>query len=347
MPYPNSPFEEAFNAELIISLNKEKCDKTISNGAYEKTLSWLCSTPKITSYRVNTLQTNPGVVLEAIKEHLCQVLGEIPFTVEAFNEKKSGVAVEVKETISGCPPLGDKFLPTGWALLQNLPSIICVKALNPKPNETIIDLCASPGNKTTHIAELMQNKGILVAIDKTSKKVAQLNKRCEDFGAKVSIFQADSIKIIVDLDNGVQRNIKEGPPFLPETFDRILLDAPCSALGKRPQLANMITKKVLRSYVPLQKKLFETAVRLLKINGTMVYSTCTISLAENEGVVAWALRNFKCLKLIKPSVYLGGPGWEGTSLTEQERCCVQRFGPEQEVDSVGFFFACFIKEASL
>lgn len=70
----------------------------------------------------------------------------------------SGVAVRMKETASGCPILGNNFLPKGAALLQNLPSVACVHVLNPQPGETVLDMCASPGNKTTHIAALMRNE---------------------------------------------------------------------------------------------------------------------------------------------------------------------------------------------
>lgn len=77
--------------------------------------------------------------------------------------------MQIAETISGCPPLGDEFLPPGSALLQNLPSILCVLALEPQPHETILDMCAAPGNKTTHIAELMQNK-----VNNTYQKLTNL-----------------------------------------------------------------------------------------------------------------------------------------------------------------------------
>ncbi|EFA09726.1 tRNA (cytosine(72)-C(5))-methyltransferase NSUN6 isoform X2 [Tribolium castaneum] len=243
---------------------------------------------------------------------------------------QTGLAIKMIETISSCPPvLGDNFLPPGAALLQNLPSIICTHVLAPCPNDTILDMCASPGNKTTHIAALLKNQGRLVAIDKTPTKVAQLRQRCENFGAKVEILQTDSTKL---LDR-----------FCYESFDKILLDAPCSALGKRPQFVNTTSRKILRSYVPLQRKLFETAVQLLKTDGTLVYSTCTITLAENEGIVAWALKNFK-LELVEAAPILGGPGWDGTQLTSEQLKKVQRFGPHQSIDSVGFFIAKFVKK---
>lgn len=73
-----------------------------------------------------------------------------------------GIAIELNESISGCPPLNDDLLPAGSALLQNLPSILCVMALNPKPGDCVLDMCASPGNKTTHIAELMKNEVIIM-----------------------------------------------------------------------------------------------------------------------------------------------------------------------------------------
>ncbi|XP_050299786.1 tRNA (cytosine(72)-C(5))-methyltransferase NSUN6 [Anthonomus grandis grandis] len=254
------------------------------------------------------------------------------------NLNPTGVAIEVFEVISGCPPLGD-FLPPNWALLQNIPSIVCVQALNPQKGELILDMCASPGNKTTHIAALVENDATIIAIDKTPKKVEQLKNNCNNFGANVSVFQADSCKICSKDCSGL------APPFLPETFDRILLDAPCSVLGKRPQFRNTSTEKMIKSYVPLQRKLFSTAVALLKPKGTMVYSTCTITLAENEGMVAWALKNFDCLELVKPEKgHFGGPGWCGTSLSESDKHKVLRFGPGQEMDSIGFFISCFVKK---
>lgn len=100
----------------------------------------------------------------------------------------------------------------------------------------------------------------MIAIDKTPKKVDQLNCKCAIFGAKVHSFIADSTKIVL-LEHNFSfsdKIVTEGPPFQPRTFDRILLDTPCSVLGKRPQLVNRMTEKEIKSYVPLQRKLFET-----------------------------------------------------------------------------------------
>ncbi|XP_023310788.1 putative methyltransferase NSUN6 isoform X2 [Anoplophora glabripennis] len=366
MPYPDTPFEDNFNSSLIIGLNEEEYSTAILKDHFEKTSKWLCSSPKITSYRVNYLKSNSEEVLEMTRKYISKVLGTNSVIVEkhllipnviviqhdlekkilekydkevvvdvdcasavlrgahiyapgvlammsgtqvgdkisiyADSKKKckrglqklyedngkifigngeskmvrhelfgenlalSGVAVQVIDTISGCPSLGDNFLPPGLALLQNLPSILCVYALEPQPSEKILDMCAAPGNKTTHIAELMRNKGDVVAIDKTLKKTNQLKNRCAEFGAKAHIFDADSTKIYSD--DSVRKCVENGPPFSSETFDRILLDTPCSVLGKRPQLVNSTSEKVIRSYVPLQRKLFKTLYRVFNSTDT-------------------------------------------------------------------------------
>lgn len=443
MPYPNSPFDATFNPDLLTHLNK--CSDPRSEVNISETLKWLCTTPKITSYRVNTLKTEIETVKELIQEHLNKEAGAHGFVagnsevlpnvvvinhIEVNQEKldkfenevmvdvdcaaavlrgahiyapgvlsmisgtsvgdkvsiyadvnrkcnkgllkifpndgkvylgngvvemtrsmlfgdnlsPEGVAVKITETISGCPSIGDAFLPPGFAMLQNLPSIMCANVLDPQKNDIVLDMCASPGNKTTHIASLMQNHGTLIAIDKTAAKVEQLSETCRRFAAKVRIFQADSSKIVLKAhpeENSA--NLDQGPPFLPETFNKILLDAPCSVLGKRPQFRNRVTEKVLKSFVPLQRKLFTAAVSLLKPKGRLVYSTCTITLAENEGVIEWVLRTFKCLSLVDIAQQFGSPGWPGTTLTETQRAKVRRFGPNVHPDSVGFFIACFEK----
>lgn len=84
----------------------------------------------------------------------------------------------------------------------------------------------------------------------------------------------------------------------------------------------------------------------MKPNGTLVYSTCTITLAENEGIVAWTLKKFENMSLVVPKICLGEPGWPGTTLTDAELGKVQRFGPDS-VDSVGFFYSVFERNSGL
>lgn len=111
------------------------------------------------------------------------------------------------------------------------------------------------------VAKLLENifQGILIAIDKTPRKVVILREKCDIFGAtNVQIFQANSTKIVLQGDGNLHtRHLPNCPPFPEESFDRVLLDAPCSALGKRPQLANRMSASEIKSFVPLQRKLME------------------------------------------------------------------------------------------
>ncbi|KAL1132793.1 hypothetical protein AAG570_010745 [Ranatra chinensis] len=219
------------------------------------------------------------------------------------NASPRGIAVEMIDRISKIPNFT---LPSEFGILQNLPSMLCSYMLDVNENTVVLDMCAAPGNKTTHIAALMGNKGTLIAIDKTRDKVERIKDLCDTLGlANVSAYVWDSTQA-VSFGKDETENL---PPLTAEYFDRILLDAPCSALGNRPQLMNNITVKQLQSYPILQKKLFRNAVKLLKVGGILVYSTCTITIEENENLVCWALDKFPELKLCKQTPMLGSPGF--------------------------------------
>uniref|UniRef100_A0A2K6V869 NOP2/Sun RNA methyltransferase 6 n=1 Tax=Saimiri boliviensis boliviensis TaxID=39432 RepID=A0A2K6V869_SAIBB len=234
---------------------------------------------------------------------------------EIFNglPELKGMGIRMTEPVYLSPSF-DSVLPR-YLFLQNLPSAVVTHVLNPQPGEKILDLCAAPGGKTTHIAALMHD---------------------------------------------------QEPPFLPETFDRILLDAPCSGMGQRPNMACTWSLKEVTSYQPLQRKLFTAAVQLLKPGGVLVYSTCTITLAENEEQVAWALTKFPCLQLQPQEPQIGGEGMRGAGLSCEQLKQLQRFDPSAvplpntdvdslretrredmlqlaNKDSIGFFIAKFVK----
>ncbi|XP_055383483.1 tRNA (cytosine(72)-C(5))-methyltransferase NSUN6 [Condylostylus longicornis] len=265
------------------------------------------------------------------------------------NVDSSGIAVEMLQVISGVPSLGD--LSSDKILLQNLPSIVCSKVLNPQPDEVILDMCAAPGNKTSHIVELTKNENVVIAIDKINSKIEALKKKIElNQWNNVYAFCFDSTKGIdlTKTDKSLE-TIRNGPPFAPEAFDRILLDAPCSSLGNRPLLSSTISQNMLKSYSKMQKKLFENAVRLLKIGGTLVYSTCTIHQDENEEIIVWAKKKFDELKLVPAEPIFGGVAIETDGLAEKERSYLQRFcinNVQTNISTIGFFIAKFIKVKS-
>ncbi|XP_023388911.1 putative methyltransferase NSUN6 [Pteropus vampyrus] len=245
-----------------------------------------------------------------------------------------GIGIRMTEPVYLSPSF-DNVL-SSYLFLQNLPSAVVTHVLDPQPGERILDLCAAPGGKTTHIAALMHDQEFILL--QTSK--------------------ADSKYVYIILFIGE-------PPFLPESFDRILLDAPCSGMGQRPNMACSWTLKEVTSYQPLQRKLFTVAVKLLKPGGVLVYSTCTITLAENEEQVAWALTEFPCLQLQPQEPQIGGKGMMGAGLSFEQLKQLQRFDPsvvplqDMDIESlrdasvdmirlankdcIGFFIAKFVK----
>ncbi|XP_071446036.1 tRNA (cytosine(72)-C(5))-methyltransferase NSUN6 [Hetaerina americana] len=279
------------------------------------------------------------------------------------NGTVTGVAIEVKSTTSGCArlpannPSANSL--SSLLLLQNLPSVVCGWVLNPQPGQIVLDACAAPGNKTTHLSSLMDNEGVIVALDKTSSKVNSLKQNCEKMGAtNVRAFTFDSTKAVIDSnDSESPKNpLIDPPPYAPNTFDKVLLDAPCSALGQRPQLANWTSVSQLKSYPALQRNLFKSAVSLVKEGGQLLYCTCTITLEENEEMVAWALQSFPNLSLeeVTPRIGgCGGKGWPVRGLTPEHQAKVLRFGPPVkeitdgcapcDMDTIGFFLALFQK----
>ncbi|KAJ8277621.1 hypothetical protein GJAV_G00077660 [Gymnothorax javanicus] len=277
------------------------------------------------------------------------------------NEPVKGVGIRMVEPVYLSPSFDD-LLPS-LVFLQNLPSVVVGHVLGPRLGERILDMCAAPGGKTTHIAALMKNVGEVIALDKISSKVERI---CQNAQA----LQLDCIKAYCY--NSIQavrtehaQDPNDGPPFPAESFDRVLLDAPCSGLGQRPNMGCSWSLREIRSYQPLQRKLFHTAVRLLKRGGVLVYSTCTVTLEENEEQVAWALDTFPCLSLQPQEPHIGGHGMLGAGLSRDQLKLLQRFSPIQEpskepgnpnqipsttallqqanVDTIGFFIAKFIK----
>ncbi|XP_055307380.1 tRNA (cytosine(72)-C(5))-methyltransferase NSUN6 isoform X2 [Sitodiplosis mosellana] len=232
---------------------------------------------------------------------------------QLFRSESKGIAVRVHETVSCVPSIGSDYLVNQQSLLQNFPSIVCSRVLSPKPNEIILDMCASPGNKTTHIAQLMQDTGLLIALDKSKSRVAVLKENIQRFKLKsVHVHAYDATKALSKLckDNWL-------PPFTEESFDRILLDAPCSGMGNRPVLATKMSPNILSSFPKLQKKLLDTAVKLLKINGTLVYSTCSVMEAENELNVAYILEKYgPQIELETANPLFGRKGLPNTGLSD-------------------------------
>jgi 16S rRNA C967 or C1407 C5-methylase (RsmB/RsmF family) len=132
--------------------------------------------------------------------------------------------------------------------------------------------------------------------------------------------------------------------FYPESFDRILLDPPCSALGLRPKLQVVqTTLDDLKGFASYQRRFVKQAVALLKPGGTMTYSTCTIHSLENEAMVSHIIKEYPMMELVPINIDLGLPGLGGLGLDERECSFVRRFHPADKADTMGFFVAKFQK----
>ncbi len=172
----------------------------------------------------------------------------------------------------------------GYYYIQELASMLPIIALNPKPGQTILDLCAAPGSKTTQLASEMGNTGTIIANDASLGRLRILASNLERCGVTNTILTKRDGFILT-------RRLKKFN-FL---FDKILIDAPCSGEGtlrSTPKTYQMWNIKNVFNLSKIQKGLLGTSFDLLKVGGEIVYSTCTHSPEENEEVVDYFLKEF-------------------------------------------------------
>lgn len=267
-----------------------------------------------------------------------------------MHKSTKGVAVHVDERCWAMPAF--HLLPESLFIPQNLPSIIAVRELDVQPGMTVLDMCASPGGKSSHIAALLQNSGLLLAIDRSATKVAKLASNLQKWGvtcARSVVF--DSTQLCADVQGeGTAHSVDpqqfwglKGQRLKPDCFDRILLDPPCSGIGQRPIFNADALSNCKGEYASYQLRLFRTAVQLLAPGGKLVYSTCTLSPKENEQVVTQALESLP-INIVTPKFGGGSHGLASPAAQNFPVENVQRFWPAGgPCDSIGFFYAVFQK----
>ncbi|MBU4414692.1 MAG: 16S rRNA (cytosine(967)-C(5))-methyltransferase RsmB [Proteobacteria bacterium] len=168
-----------------------------------------------------------------------------------------------------------KAFENGWFQVQDEAAQIVTYLLNPQPGETILDACAGLGGKTGHIAQMMKNKGKIIALDKNDAKLLRHESEMKRLG--ISIVQP----YLHNLDKPFDKN------YIAE-FDRILLDAPCSGLGvlrRNPDIKWLMSKKNLIHYKEKQVSFLDNISYLVKPSGVLVYTVCSTEPEENEEVV--------------------------------------------------------------
>lgn len=236
------------------------CSLFAKNRGYTETEKILESmmTPPPMTLRVNTLKTTR----EALSKKLSESGIENGFT--KFSE--SGLRLLAHVSYGKLLPYEDEFF------IQDEASQICTSALGAMSGEKILDACACPGGKSFGIAADMKNSGEIISADLHKNKLSLIEKGAEKLG----------ITIIKTSERDASKPFEAN-----ETFDRILLDVPCSGLGviaKKPDIRRKKEADIKR-LPQIQKTILEKSALLLKVGGTMIYSTCTINPRENEDII--------------------------------------------------------------
>lgn len=216
------------------------------------------------SIRVNTLKISVEDLEKRFKEKNYQI-ERIPWLQEGFWIKDEDNLSKSLEHV------------LGYFFIQNSSSMIPPIALEPKPNEVILDMCASPGAKTTQIASAMQNTGVLIANDINHKRLKALRgnlQRCGVYNAVVTKTFGENF-----WETGIK-------------FKKILLDAPCTATGTlNPRVLKQTSKFSIKILSKIQKKLLMSASKCLEDDGMLVYSTCSLEPEENEENIDFAVKH--------------------------------------------------------
>ncbi|OAZ48395.1 16S rRNA (cytosine(967)-C(5))-methyltransferase RsmB [Paenibacillus polymyxa] len=219
--------------------------------------------PPAVSVRVNTTMTSRDQLLD---EMVAKGIDAVPSPVSPY-----GIVVR-----SGGNMALTSWYTDGLLSVQDESSMLVAEAVAPEPGMTVLDCCAAPGGKTAHMAELMKDRGRIVANDLHAHKHQLIHEQANRLGL-------DAVETVT----GDALDLKER--YAPASFDRILLDAPCSGFGvirRKPDLRWSKTAEDVRDITQLQHELLDSVAGLLKPGGILVYSTCTIEPDENEGQLA-------------------------------------------------------------
>lgn len=217
------------------------------------------------TFRINTLKTNKEEIQTILKQEKIEY-DEVSWNKDAI-VLKNVTEQDIKKL---------EIYNEGKIYLQSLSSMLPVIILQPNEKENILDMTAAPGGKTTQIAAYTKNKAFITATEKNKIRLQRLEYNVKKQGVKnINIMQEDSRK----LSNYF-------------SFDRILLDAPCSGSGTENVFSEKFTEELINRSIKTQEELLVKALSILKSGGEMVYSTCSILKDENENVLRKVLKKF-------------------------------------------------------
>jgi 16S rRNA (cytosine967-C5)-methyltransferase len=265
--------------------------------------------------RVNTLKFSEEKVLKKLK-------------TERIKLEKIEALKHVYKVVESKQPLTETTsFQEGLFYIQDKASCFAVEAADPKPEMTVLDICAAPGAKTTFIAQLMHNKGRVYSVDYSMRRMQTWRQEVRRMGVKIA--------------EPVLTDVCESLPFMLEA-DMVVLDPPCTSTGvfaKQPSTKWRLTVKSIEKMANIQLKMIDSCAEKVKVGGVLTYSTCSITEEENEIVIEKFLKQHSEFSLADIKVKFGLPGLRGL-----DKC--RRLYPHIH-KSNGFFIAKLLRRNSI
>ena len=238
----------------------------------ENILKGLNERPAIT-LRVNSLKGDYEEVFEALEKNKYDIM-------EGY------VCPEAIRVVNGRSIEANPLFKDGYVTVQDESAMLVAPSMDIEEDMTVLDLCSAPGGKTTHISEIMNNTGKVLAFDIHKNKLSLILSNVQRLGIKnINCSTLDATIYTSELE---------------DSGDRVLIDVPCSGLGiirKKPEIKYTKTSKELKEIVKIQKEIMKNAAKYVKKDGVILYSTCTLNKEENENNIQWFLKNHPNFKL--------------------------------------------------
>jgi 16S rRNA (cytosine967-C5)-methyltransferase len=210
---------------------------------------------------------------------------------ELFRSSAGAEMIEAHPKALRVPRLPTSWIAQGLCYIQDPSTLLACDLLGPRPRENVLDACAAPGGKTTYMAELMHNTGRIVACDLFESRVERLRQNLIRLGVR------NTQTLCLDVLSGAGEE-----PLLPGSFDRILIDAPCTNTGvlrRRVDVRWRLTEEDFIRMPITQLTLVRKMAPLLKPGGSLVYSTCSLEMEENDRVVEQITETVPSLRFIE------------------------------------------------
>ncbi len=210
--------------------------------------------------------------------------------------------------------------------IQDKASCLAVEVADPQPGMTVLDICAAPGAKTTYLAQLMENEGVIYSVDYSRRRMQVWKRETRRMGVRIAV------PVICDAYE---------PMPLKALADLVILDPPCTSTGvfsRMPSAKWRLTPDAFLEMSEIQWRILNGCVENVKEDGYLIYSTCSVAVEENERLIERFLRSYPEFRLVDAKPKIGDPGLRGLS-----KC--QRLYPHAQ-ECNGFFVAKLLRESS-